>query len=284
MNTDTQYCWTPSQLQRLTELGAEKELLDSGFPTAKERDSCFLQIEKKWSKEGKKKLAETLSRGGKNQLDQLADSLTEMLTSEGFTRVSTPTIISAKALEKMTVDFNHPLHKQVFWLNQKQCLRPMLAPNLYSLMLDFSRRKQRPIRFFEIGSCFRKESAGSNHANEFTMMNLVEMGLPLEERIPRLKHLAKRVAETAGIMDCSFEEEESEVYGSTLDLVAGPAQIEVASGATGPHPLDAEWGIHESWAGMGFGLERLLMIGSGSSSIRRWCRSLNYHNGIHLRV
>jgi len=87
----------------------------------------------------------------------------------------------------MTIDKDHPLFDQVYWLNDKQCLRPMLAPSLYSLMFGFARLDQSPVRFFEIGSCFRKESDGAKHNSEFTMLNLVEMGTPFEERSGRLK-------------------------------------------------------------------------------------------------
>jgi len=39
-------------------------------------------------------------------------------------------------LEKMTITSEHPLSKQVFWLDYNKCLRPMLAPNLYYLLRD----------------------------------------------------------------------------------------------------------------------------------------------------
>jgi len=281
---NTTHIWTPLQLQRLKEFGADAELITASFATSKERDQTFQKVEKQQIKAEKLKLAEKLRQGGKTSLELLIDRLVDALTEEGFTKVATPTIISAHALARMTVDENHPLYEQVFWLNRKQCLRPMLAPNLYSLMLDFSRQKIRPVRFFEIGSCFRKESEGANHAAEFTMLNLVEMGVPMEERMDRLRYLAHLVADTAALVSYGFEEEESAVYGSTLDLVAGPENVEVASGAIGPHPLDNSWGIRESWVGMGFGLERLQMILAGDRSISKWSKNLHYLDGIRLRV
>lgn len=160
----------------------------------------------------------------------------------------------------------------------------MLAPNLYSLMTDFSRLRHRPIRFFEIGSCFRKESDGAKHNSEFTMLNLVEMGTPERERLDRLKKLASLVAETSGLTDYRYESEESKVYGTTLDVVTGPENIEVASGAMGPHSLDISWGVTDTWVGLGFGLERLLMTAAGESSIGRWGKNLSYLNGIHLSL
>lgn len=276
--------WTETQVRRLKELGLDVENLSEDFSTPVERNKLFQQIEKKQVKKEKAKLKEFLIKGGKTKIETLADDLTRMLNHQGFTRVTTPIIISKSALAKMTIDEDHPLSRQVYWINEKQCLRPMLAPNLYSLMVDFSRLNHRPIRFFEIGSCFRKESDGARHNSEFTMLNLVEMGLARENRLDRLKELAAIIAKTAGVNDFKFENEDSTVYGTTLDIVAGPENIEVASGAMGPHPLDAAWGITDTWVGIGFGLERLLMISQGDTSINRWGKSLSYLDGICLSL
>lgn len=276
--------WTDTQIRRLKELGVDLEKIPADFSTPAEGNKLFQQIEKKQVKKEKLKLKEFLKKGGKTRLDCLADDLTRVLNHQGFVRVTTPLIISKSALAKMTIDGDHPLTKQVYWINEKQCLRPMLAPNLYSLMVDFSRLNQRPVRFFEIGSCFRKESDGARHNSEFTMLNLVEMGLPEADRHARLKELASLIATTAGLDDFRFESEASKVYGSTLDVVAGPEGIEVASGAMGPHPLDIPWGFTDTWVGMGFGLERLLMTAQGDTSIGRWGKSLSYLDGIRLSL
>lgn len=116
------------------------------------------------------------------------------------------------------------------------------------------------------------------------MLNLVEMGTPEGDRLDRLKELASLVAETSGLTDYRYESEESKVYGTTLDVVTGPENIEVASGAMGPHPLDIAWGVTDTWVGLGFGLERLLMTAAGENSIGRWGKNLSYLNGIHLSL
>ena len=276
--------WTETQVRRLKELGLDLENLPADFSTPAERNKLFQQIEKKQVKNEKARLKEFLTKGGKTGIEILADDLTRVLNQQGFTRVTTPTIISKSALAKMTIDENHSLYRQVYWINEKQCLRPMLAPNLYSLMVDFSRLNHRPVRFFEIGSCFRKESDGARHTSEFTMLNLVEMGVVREDRLDRLKELATIITKTAGLDDFRFENEDSTVYGTTLDVVAGLSGIEVASGAMGPHLLDAAWGITDTWVGIGFGLERLLVISQGDTSIGRWGKSLSYLNGIRLSL
>jgi len=276
--------WTPTQIQRLKELGVELQNFATDFSTPVERNKLFQQIEKKQIKSERKKLSDLLIKGKKSHMGSLVEKLVQILHLQGFTQVTTPTIITKAALSKMTIDDDHPLSRQVYWINEKQCLRPMLAPNLYSLMVDFSRLNQRPIRFFEIGSCFRKESDGAKHSSEFTMLNLVEMGLPEQDRDTRLKELAAIVTKAAGLNTFRFDIEDSTVYGTTLDVVAGRDDIEVASGAMGPHPLDTAWGITDTWVGIGFGLERLLMTSKKDTSIGRWKKSLSYLNGIRLNI
>ncbi|MCF6246799.1 MAG: hypothetical protein L3J69_05500 [Desulfobacula sp.] len=274
--------WTGVQSRRLKELGVDLETCPVNFSTPVERNKLFQQIEKKEVRSQRAKLSEFLARGKKSHLELLKEKISLTLHNQGFYRVTTPTIITKTALAKMTIDENHPLFHQVCWINEKQCLRPMLAPNLYSLMMDLGRLNHRPIRFFEMGPCFRNESDGARHNYEFTMLNLVEMGLAKEDRHARLEELASIVAAASGLTDFQFESEDSKVYGSTLDIVAGHEKIEVASGAMGPHPLDAAWGITDTWVGMGFGIERLLMVSRGDTTIGKWGKSLSYLNGIRL--
>lgn len=276
--------WTQTQILRFKELGIDPDNVSDEFSTPGERNTIFQQIEKKQVRIQKEKLIGLLTQTKKTHVQNLREKLEQALCQHGFTGVSTPTIITKQALKKMTIDDDHPLTKQIFWLNDKQCLRPMLAPNLYRLMKDFSRLKQRPIRFFEIGSCFRKESSGARHSNEFTMLNFVEMGLPLKDRHDRLKFLAEMVMQTAGINDYCFESEDSNVYGSTIDVLAGPEKIEVASGSMGPHSLDMAWEITDTWVGMGFGLERLAMTAKADNSIGKWTKSISYIDGICLNI
>ena len=276
--------WTDTQRRRLKELDAGPEDFSLNFSTPEERDRQFQEIEKRQVRHVHKRLRAFFSTGLKPKIENLTEKLSHVLNHHGFARVSTPTIISRAALARMTVDENHPLSRQVYWLNDRQCLRPMLAPNLYSLMRDFQRLKHRPVRFFEIGSCFRKESDGARHNSEFTMLNLVEMGLPEEERHSRLEELGGIVAEAAGLTDYRFGIEKSKVYGTTLDVMSGKDDVEVASGAMGPHPLDPAWGITDTWVGLGFGLERLVMMVQGSDTISKWGKSLSYVNGIRLSL
>jgi phenylalanyl-tRNA synthetase alpha chain len=160
----------------------------------------------------------------------------------------------------------------------------MLAPHLYYVLQDLIRLWDKPVRIFEVGPCFRKESKGAHHSIEFTMLNLVEMGLPKEKRESRIEELAAVVMETAKIGDYRLQPEKSEIYGDTIDIIAGKDKVEVASGAMGPHPLDSAWRINDTWVGIGFGLERLLMVAENSKSLGKMGRSLAYLDGVRLNI
>ena len=274
--------WTDIQCRRLKALDAGPDVLATRFATHDERNQCFQALEKKLVKQEKSRLNEFLTHQLQTKLYKLECRLTEVLNQEGFARVTTPTIISKTQLAKMSIDQAHPLFDQVFWTGPKQCLRPMLAPNLYRIMYELARLGKRPIRFFEIGPCFRKESDSAQHNSEFTMLNLVEMGLAPDRRDERLRELGKLIAAAAGLEDVAFAQESSQVYGDTLDIVYGESKLEIASGAMGPHPLDSAWRITDTWVGWGFGLERMVMAAESGDSIGRWGKSLAYLDGIRL--
>ncbi|MEJ2729022.1 MAG: pyrrolysine--tRNA(Pyl) ligase large subunit, partial [Deltaproteobacteria bacterium] len=217
-------------------------------------------------------------------LCRLEARLAETLIKEGFVQVTTPIMMSRGLLQKMSIDANHPLNSQIYWLDKNKCLRPMLAPHLYYLLVDLLRLWDKPIKIFEVGPCFRRESHGAQHSSEFTMLNLVEMGLPVDQRKDRIKQLGALVSEAAGIDEYHFEKISSEIYGDTVDIVAGKDQLEVGSAAMGPHPLDRPWKITDTWVGIGFGLERLLMVAQNSSNLAKMGRSLTYLDGIRLNI
>ena len=91
------------------------------------------------------------------------------------------------------------------------------------------------------------------------------------------------VVEAAGIETYRFEYASSEVYGETVDVLA-PGDVELASGAMGPHALDGAWRIAENWVGIGFGLERLLMVKENSPNLGSVGRSLTYLDGVPLNI
>jgi hypothetical protein len=65
-------------------------------------------------------------------------------------------------------------------------------------------------------------------------------------------------------------------------ILAEGYDLELGSGAMGPHPLDDAWGIVDPWVGIGFGLERLLMVKERRKNIKSVARSLTYLDGVRL--
>ena len=276
--------WTETQSRRLKELDAGKLELDKRFDSSSEREQAYQELENQLVKKHRQRLAEFRATRRRPGLCKLESKLVEVLVKQGFVQVTTPIMMSKGLLAKMAIDADHPLNSQIYWLDDNKCLRPMLAPHLYYVLVDLLRLWEKPVRIFEVGPCFRKESKGAQHSSEFTMLNLVEMGLPAEIREARIRELGSLISEAADIKDPRFETVKSEIYGDTLDIVAGQDGIEIGSSAMGPHPLDRPWKISDTWVGIGFGLERLLMIAGNTRNLAKMGRSLTYLDGIRLNI
>ena len=275
--------WSEIQTKRLKALDADQTQLSARFEDQTQRDRAFQKLEGALAKKRKNDLEEMRTIYGRPGLCRMESSLVETLVQAGFVQVITPTILSRGLLAKMGVTDTHDLFKQIFWLDKDRCLRPMLAPHLYYVIKDLLRLWEKPVGIFEIGSCFRKESQGARHSSEFTMLNLCEFGLPEEERSQRILEMADLVTRAAGIEEYRLEKEESTVYGETVDVMSLDG-LELGSGAMGPHPLDRAWRITDTWVGIGFGLERLLMTVRGGDSIGKMGRSLAYLDGVTLNI
>lgn len=276
--------YSEEQNRRLRALGAGEAECERLFMDVEERNRCFQRVETGLVAEQRRRLEELYAGERRPAVLRLEEELATLLRAEGFLQVHTPIIMTRARLEKMGITDGSLMEKQVFWIDAKHCLRPMLAPHLYEYMRETGRLLPRPIRLFEIGPCFRRETQGARHGNEFTMLNLVEMGLPEEEnRAARLRELGGKVLDAAGIKGWSMADEDSTVYGETADFVDQNG-LELASSAIGPLDMDAPWGITENWVGIGFGLERLTMSAQGESSLAKAGRSLSYLNGIRLRI
>ena len=212
--------FTEEQRHRLAELGAEAAGLEASFEDVGQRNQAFQQWESRLVSEQQQRLERWCAEQRRPFILELEERLAAALRAEGFLQMHTPLIISRKRLEKMGVFSGSIMEKQVFWLDDRRCLRPMLAPNLYECMRELGRLRPRPLRLFEIGPCFRRETQGQRHANEFTMLNLVEMGVPEGEDLrERLLRWGRLVLDTAGITGWRMVGEESSVYGETDDFV-----------------------------------------------------------------
>jgi pyrrolysyl-tRNA synthetase-like protein len=273
--------WTTSQKQRLRELNAAELVLSKQFLNFEERNKNFFKVEQNLVRQSQQNLEVIRTQRRRPRLCELEDSLVQELVKQSFVQVMTPILMAKESLAKMSIEPDHELFDQVFWVDDKKCLRPMLAPNLYFLLRELMNVWEKPVRIFEVGPCFRKDTKGRHHMNEFTMLNLVELGTPEAKRKERLEELAAIIMKSSGIKKFSFMTHRSEVYGETLDVLS---DIEVASGAMGPHPLDSNWGISDPWVGLGFGLERLLMVRENFQNIQRAGRALVYLDGERLNI
>jgi len=270
--------FTISQKHRLMELGAPDAA--RVFLSAKERDLAFEEVASRFVGRNRQAIMD-LRDGVRRPILRLVEGqLVDSAVRLGFIEVATPTIISRKFIERMGIVRGSKLWNKIFWVDEKRCLRPMLAPNLYAVMGKL-RRLWKPVRIFELGSCFRRETRGAVHLEEFTMFNFVELA-PEKEPLTRLQHLIDRIMKELGFAAYELETKPSEVYGTTLDVrVDG---VEVASAALGPKPMDENWGIIEPWIGAGFGVERLAMRTGKFNSITKVSKSLEYFSGAAVDI
>lgn len=278
--------YTVTQSERLNELNAPVEEQDREFETKEERNEHFRKLEKELTRYARNDIFDLLESRHMTKYRITGNKMADWLMKEGFTEVITPTIISRDSLKKMGIDSGSQFLDQVFWVDGKHCLRPMLAPNLYVEMRELLRITKKPIKIFEMGSCFRKESQGAQHLNEFTMLNLVELAAVKDgEQLAELERLALNAMEALGLKEGEYEfvQEDSEVYGKvSFDILING--MEVASGSYGPHFLDANWGVFDTWVGIGFGIERLTMALDKGRTIKRYGRTLSFIDGEPLNI
>ena len=278
--------YTVTQSERLNELNAPIEEQEREFETKEKRNEHFRKLEKELTRYARNDIFDLLESRHLTKYRITGNKMADWLMEEGFTEVITPTIISRDSLKKMGIDSGSQFLDQVFWVDGKHCLRPMLAPNLYVEMRELLRITKKPVKIFEMGSCFRKESQGAQHLNEFTMLNLVELAAVKDgEQLAELERLALNAMEALGLKEGEYEfvQEDSEVYGKvSFDILING--MEVASGSYGPHFLDANWGVFDTWVGIGFGIERLTMALDKGRTIKRYGRTLSFIDGEPLNI
>lgn len=260
---------TRSQVDRLeTLLSPEDEIsLNAAVP--------FRKLESELLTRRKDDLQKIYESERENYLGKLERDITKFFVDRGFLEIKSPILIPAEYVERMGIDKDTELSKQVFRVDKNTCLRPMLAPNLYNYLRKLDRVLPDPIKIFEIGPCYRKESDGKEHLEEFTMLNFCQMGSGCTR-----ENLEAIIREFLDYLKIDFEivGDSCMVYGDTLDVMHG--DLELSSAVVGPVPLDREWGIEKPWMGAGFGLERLLKVMHDFKNIKRAARSESYYNGI----
>ncbi len=264
---------TKSQTDRLEGLLNPKDeiSLNSGKP--------FRELESELLSRRKKDLQQIYAEERENYLGKLEREITRFFVDRGFLEIKSPILIPLEYIERMGIDNDTELSKQIFRVDKNFCLRPMLAPNLYNYLRKLDRALPDPIKIFEIGPCYRKESDGKEHLEEFTMLNFCQMGSGCTRE--NLESIITDFLNHLGI-DFKIVGDSCMVYGDTLDVMHG--DLELSSAVVGPIPLDREWGIDKPWIGAGFGLERLLKVKHDFKNIKRAARSESYYNGISTNL
>ena len=155
--------FSEEQQRRLGELGATSEDLQAGFADSAERNRAFQRLESRLVMEQHERL-DALCEGPRRPfILELEERLSAVLRTAGFLQVHTPIILSRARLEKMGVFDGSIMEKQVFWIDSKRCLRPMLAPHLYEYMREVGRL--RPDRY----GCSRSARASAARRRDNAM-------------------------------------------------------------------------------------------------------------------
>ncbi|MCL2863039.1 MAG: pyrrolysine--tRNA(Pyl) ligase [Methanimicrococcus sp.] len=267
--------FSPSQRKRLEALMTHDEY-DLENP---EMLQAFAELEAELTARRKQELREIYENSREHMLAKLERDISAFLISKGFIEIKSSILIPEEYIIRMGIDKDAELSKQVFRTDDGQCLRPMLAPVLYNYLRRLDKILPDPIKIFEIGPCYRKESDGSSHLEEFTMVNFCQMGEGSTRE--NLVQLIDEFLTHLGI-DYEIEGDECMVYGATLDVMHG--DLELSSAVVGPVPMDIDWGVNKPWIGAGFGLERLLKVRHNFKNIKRGSRSEFYYNGIHTNL
>ncbi|WP_440954126.1 pyrrolysine--tRNA(Pyl) ligase [Methanosarcina sp. Mfa9] len=269
----------PSPALTLSQRGRLEALLSPADEISLDGSTPFRKLESELVSRRRKDLQRMYAEEREHYLGKLERDITKFFVDRGFIEIKSPILIPAEYIERMGIDNDTELSKQVFRIDKKLCLRPMLAPNLYNYLRKFDRALPDPIKIFEIGPCYRKESDGKEHLEEFTMLNFCQMGAGCTR-----ENLEALITEFLDFMEIDFEiiGDSCMVYGDTLDVMHG--DLELSSAVVGPVPMDRDWGISKPWIGAGFGLERLLKVRHDFKNIKRASRSESYYNGISTNL
>lgn len=266
--------FTQSQKDRIVSLLGPDEMISF----SKEKRS-FQELEVTLINKRKEDLREVYEDSRENLLGKLERQITEFFVDRGFMEIKSPILIPFKYMERMGVGEDTKLSQQIFRVDENMCLRPMLAPGLYNYLYKFDNVLPDPIRIFEIGPCYRKESDGKSHLEEFTMLNFCQMGSKCTR-----ENLILLIQDFLDFLNIEHEivSDNCMVYGETIDVLH--KDMELSSAVVGPIPQDIDWGINKPWMGAGFGLERLLKVMHNFKTIKRAARCENYYNGISTNL
>lgn len=268
--------FTPAMIRRLEALMTPEDGFD---PSRPETLPPYKELEALLTERRKQEVRRIYETSRADMLAELERDISSFLREKGFMEIKSSILIPEEYLLRMGIDVNEDGEYKVFKTNGNMYLRPMLAPVLYNYLRRFDKILPDPVKIFEIGTCYRRESDGSTHLEEFTMVNFCQMGKGATRE--ELTELIGEFLTYLGI-EYKFEDDACMVYGDTVDVLHG--DMELSSAVVGPVPMDVDWGINKPWIGAGFGLERLLMAKHGFKNVKRGSRSELYYNGTYINL
>ena len=135
----------------------------AGNSTARaERQQAFQKLEKQLVVSHRQRLKEFRETHLRPALCRLESRLVDVMMEQAFAQVSTPIIMSKGLLAKMSIGAGHPLNAQIYWLDENKCLRPMLAPHLYYVLVDLLRLWEKPFVYLKSDPAFAKNPKDLN--------------------------------------------------------------------------------------------------------------------------
>jgi pyrrolysyl-tRNA synthetase len=136
--------FTQSQLDRL------ETLVFSGDKTSLNTGLSFRDLESELLARRKEDLKRIYVEERENNLGKLEREITKFFVERGFLEIKSPILIPAEYVERMGIDNDTELSKQVFRVDKNLCLRPMLAPGLYNYLHKLEKVLPDPIKIFEM--------------------------------------------------------------------------------------------------------------------------------------
>lgn len=266
--------YTPSMKKRIEMLSKPEDNIDTETRTGL---LPFDVLEKELIDRRKQDVRRIYETSREDMLAALERDISEFLRKRGFMEIKSSILIPEDYLLRMGIDVKTDEDYKVFQTNGNMYLRPMLAPVLYNYLRRFDSILPDPVKIFEVGTCYRRESNSNTHLEEFTMVNFCHMGEGATHE--NLMDLIDSFLTHLGI-EYTTEGDSCLVYGNTVDVMHG--DMELSSAVVGPVPMDIDWGISKPWIGAGFGLERLLKAKHGFKNIKRGSRSELYYNGNYI--
>lgn len=151
-----------------------------------------------------KPLKSTLKKGERYKIRLLKDDLKKNLVGQKFCETTTYSFIAPKEYDRLEIEESSSLRNLVKIINPLgedfSVMRTTIIPNMLDVISKNIKKKQKDMRFFEIGTCF--ENSDSELPNEYQVLN---MGLYGDYDFYDLKDLFLKVMAKTGFSGFTFK-------------------------------------------------------------------------------